>query len=179
MAQVLLYSSSLCSKSLVLSLETEKRPLLIRNRREDQAKKQRAALHMVTPLAFLPCVIIEYEQNKVGCVCGQRKVSMILSSLPSLCFCLTINLNHSVNFIPTESFLYAQGTALSVHALLILSGAALNLCLAHTGALCVRVNEAAPGPSPLWDDGLLSIVILLQPVFSLLSFGNIMGNFSL
>lgn len=36
---------------------------------------------------------------------------MIRSSLPSLCFCLTINLNHSLNFIPTESFLYAQGTA--------------------------------------------------------------------
>lgn len=47
----------------------------------------------------------------MGCVCGQIKVSMIRSSLPSLCFCLTINLNHSLNFIPTESCLYAQGTA--------------------------------------------------------------------
>lgn len=122
----------------MLSLETEKRLLMIRNRREDQAKKQRTALHMVTPLAFLPCVIIEYEQNKVGCVCGQIKASMILSSLASLCFCLTINLNHPVNFIPTESFLYAQGTALSVYALLILSGAALNLPLSgtHRPSLC-------------------------------------------
>lgn len=84
------------------------------------------------------------------------------------------NLYHSHFY----SFLYVQGTVLSLHSPLIISGGPLNpQCLAHKGALCVS-RKAGPRPvlqCPLW--GVTASLAFL--VFSFLCvvffFGNIMG----
>lgn len=99
---------------------------------------------------------------------------MIFLSLPSLSFCLSINLNHSLYFIPLQSLFYTHKGIAAISAVAIDS---LWWCFNlpgvwhAVGALCETGEWGSPHSHSLASsggDGLLSIFILLQPVFSLL-----------